>query len=93
MRILINGNNEIVGYATAGGLEGDFEISDEIVPSGFKEDFEPRRFVYNNGAIIYNKNNNDDPVEQPPPNYEQRISGLERQMKDVQTYINNQPQA
>lgn len=93
MRILLNDNDEIIGYAIVGGLEGDFEVSDEIIPSGFKEDFEPRRFIYSNGAIIYNKNYNSPPVEQQPPNYEQRISELERQMKEIKEYMDNQPQA
>ena len=56
MRILINGNNEIVGYATVGGLEGDFEISDDIIPLEFTKTFKPKYYLYQNEKIIVNPN-------------------------------------
>ncbi|WP_193756266.1 DUF2977 domain-containing protein [Staphylococcus sp. FDAARGOS_39] len=31
MRILINENNEIIGYAKVGSLNNDFEVEDSIV--------------------------------------------------------------
>lgn len=52
MRILINDNNEIVGYSTVGQLKGDIEVS--TVPEGFKENFKPKRYVYRNNEIVYN---------------------------------------
>ena len=54
MRILINNNNEITGYATVGGLEGDFEISDDIIPLEFAKTFKPKYYLYQNEKIIVN---------------------------------------
>lgn len=56
MRILINGNNEIVGYATVGGLEGDFEIDDSVVPQDFAQNYKPKYYLYQNEKIVVNPN-------------------------------------
>ena len=68
MRILINEKNEIVGYATVGGLEGDFEISDDIIPQDFAQTFKPKYYLYQNEQIIDNPNyeeENDTPYVPP----------------------------
>lgn len=56
MRILINESNEIIGYAIVGGLEGDFEISDDIIPQDFTQTFKPKYYSYQNDKIIINPN-------------------------------------
>lgn len=56
MRITINNNNEITGYAIVGGLEGDFEVSDDIVPQDFIQTFKTKYYLYQNEHIIINPN-------------------------------------
>lgn len=56
MRITINDNNEITGYAIVGGIEGDFEISDNIIPQEFIQNYKPKYYVYQNKQIIVNPN-------------------------------------
>ncbi|KYH14872.1 DUF2977 domain-containing protein [Staphylococcus kloosii] len=65
MRILINENNEIVGYATVGGLEGDFEIDDSIVPQDFAQNYKPKYYLYQNEQIIVNPNYQTETPVQP----------------------------
>lgn len=54
MRISLNSNNEIIGYAIVGDLEGSIEINDSIVPQGFVLYFKPKRYLYNEGTIEVN---------------------------------------
>lgn len=54
MRISLNSNNEIIGYAIVGDLEGSIEINDSIVPQGFVLYFKPKRYLYNEGTIELN---------------------------------------
>ena len=54
MRISLNSNNEIIGYAIVGDLEGSIEIDDSIVPQGFVLYFKPKRYLYNEGTIEVN---------------------------------------
>lgn len=56
MRITINDNNEITGYAIVGGIEGDFEIDDSIVPQDFVQNYKPKYYLYQNEQIIVNPN-------------------------------------
>ena len=65
MRILINENNEIVGYATVGGLEGDFEVDDSIVPQDFAQNYKPKHYLYQNEQIIVNPNYQPETPVQP----------------------------
>lgn len=65
MRILINEKNEIVGYATVGGLEGDFEIDDSIVPQDFTQNYKPKYYSYQNEQIIVNPNYQTETPVQP----------------------------
>ena len=54
MRISLNSNNEIIGYAIVGDLEGSIEINDSIVPQDFMLHFKPTRYLYNEGTIELN---------------------------------------
>ncbi|MBF7022475.1 DUF2977 domain-containing protein [Staphylococcus kloosii] len=67
MRILINENNEIVGYATVGGLEGDFEIDDSIVPLDFTQKYKSKYYLYQNEQIVVNPNYQIETPIQPTP--------------------------
>ncbi|MDW4379965.1 DUF2977 domain-containing protein [Staphylococcus saprophyticus] len=54
MQILIDKNNLITSYAITGGFDGGVEITDDLVPSHFKEYFSPNKFRYENGMIVKN---------------------------------------
>ncbi|MDK9843597.1 DUF2977 domain-containing protein [Staphylococcus equorum] len=53
MKILLNEENEIIGYATEGDLEGSIEIE---IPQELLEIYEPRKFVCFNDKISINPN-------------------------------------
>ncbi|HDB4411254.1 TPA: DUF2977 domain-containing protein, partial [Staphylococcus aureus] len=48
--------NEVIGYVNTGGLRNSLDVDDNNVPIKFKEEFEPRKFVFTNGEIKYNSN-------------------------------------
>ncbi|MEJ7437647.1 DUF2977 domain-containing protein [Staphylococcus warneri] len=54
MRILINENNEIIGYAKVGSLNNDFEVEDSIVPQNFEQLYKPKYFLYQSNEIVMN---------------------------------------
>ncbi|HFP7214897.1 TPA: DUF2977 domain-containing protein [Staphylococcus aureus] len=56
MKITVNDKNEVIGYVNAGGLRNSLDVDDNNVPIKFKEEFEPRKFVFTNGEIKYNSN-------------------------------------
>lgn len=53
MRILLNKENEVIGYVTEGDLEGsiEVEISQELL-----EVYEPRKLIYSGGKVTMNPN-------------------------------------
>ena len=60
MRIKINDNYEIMGYALVGGFDGGIEIDDSIVPQGFVSYFKPARYLYKGGTIELNNDFEED---------------------------------
>ncbi|HHW9519400.1 TPA: DUF2977 domain-containing protein [Staphylococcus aureus] len=56
MKITVNYKNEVIGYVNTGGLRNSLDVDDNNVPIKFKEEFEPRKFVFTNGEIKYNSN-------------------------------------
>ncbi|HCT9746979.1 TPA: DUF2977 domain-containing protein [Staphylococcus aureus] len=56
MKIIVNDKNEVIGYVNTGGLRNSLDVDDNNVPIKFKEEFEPRKFVFTNGEIKYNSN-------------------------------------
>ncbi|HHX0050130.1 TPA: DUF2977 domain-containing protein [Staphylococcus aureus] len=56
MKITVNDKNEVIGYVNTGGLRNSLDVDDNNVPTKFKEEFEPRKFVFTNGEIKYNNN-------------------------------------
>lgn len=82
MRILINNNNEITGYATVGGLEGDFEISDDIIPQDFAQTFKPKYYLYQNEKIIVNPNYEEEKIiSNTIPNFE--MPGTDEELRKM----------
>ena len=56
MKITVNDKNEVIGYVNTGGLRNSLDVDDNNVPIKFKEEFEPRKFIFTNGEIKYNSN-------------------------------------
>lgn len=56
MRLLTNVDNEIIGYSVIGGIDGDFEVSDEIVPNDFIQNYKSKYYLYQNEQIVVNPN-------------------------------------
>lgn len=56
MKITVNDKNEVIGYVNTGGLRNSLDVDDNNIPIKFKEEFEPRKFVFTNGEIKYNNN-------------------------------------
>ncbi|WP_436860520.1 DUF2977 domain-containing protein [Staphylococcus caeli] len=75
MRILINKNNEIVGYSIVGNLDGDIEVSDSIFPSTFRDEYKAGKFKYIDDTIIFNN----DFYEEEKPSIETPINSAPTQ--------------
>ncbi|SCS96613.1 DUF2977 domain-containing protein [Staphylococcus aureus] len=56
MKVTVNDKNEVIGYVNTGGLRNSLDVDDNNVSIKFKEEFEPRKFVFTNGEIKYNSN-------------------------------------
>lgn len=57
MQIAVNDTNEIVNYATVGGIGGNgitYIIDRAIIPNGFFEDYEKKKYLYVNGEVLKN---------------------------------------
>lgn len=54
MKITINSDNCITGYAMIGDLDSSIEIDQAILPKGFFDDFDPYKYMYVDGAISIN---------------------------------------
>ncbi len=46
MKITVNDKNEVIGFVNTGGLRNSLDVDDNNVPIKFKEEFEPRKFVF-----------------------------------------------
>lgn len=65
MKILINGNDEIVGYVTDGDLSGSIEAE---IPPYLLEIYEPCKLIYKDGQVSINPNfNNGSEIPIQPP--------------------------
>lgn len=60
-------NDLILSYAIIGNIDDSIEISDEIIPSNFIDDFKPKKYKYVNEQITLNGNYQEEekPVQQP----------------------------
>lgn len=60
-------NDLILSYAIIGNIDDSIEISDEIIPSNFIDDFKPKKYKYVNGQIVLNGSYQEEeqPVQQP----------------------------
>lgn len=73
MELLVNDNDEIIGYASVGSC-GGIEIDNNILPEGFEASFVPSFYLYQNNEIVKNPDYTtlpDQPVKPAEPTSEQ----------------------
>lgn len=60
-------NDLILSYAIIGNIDDSIEVSDEIIPSNFIDDFKPKKYKYVNEQITLNGNYQEEeqPIQQP----------------------------
>lgn len=56
LKITVNENDEITGYAIVGGIEDEISVPYEEVPTNFVENFKPKYYLFKNGDFKVNKN-------------------------------------
>ena len=92
MIIILNSNNEIIGYATAGGIEGGVEISESLLPDTFMAEFKPCKFKYENGVVSYNRlfSDNEEATQLKSINesLEEKIKVLEKELDELKEIVN-----
>jgi len=54
LKITVNENDEVVGYAVVGGISGEISVPYEKAPADFVEVFAPKYFLYKNGEFSVN---------------------------------------
>lgn len=67
MRIKLNEKNEITEYALIGGLTNSIEISNNLKPPEFDDNFKSGYYLYQNNEIVVNPNYQEPTVDIPTP--------------------------
>lgn len=92
MRISLNSNNEIIGYAIVGDLEGSIEVSDSTLPDTFIAEFKPCKFKYEDGVVSYNRlfSDNEEATQLKSVNesLEEKIKVLEQKVAELEEIVN-----
>lgn len=92
MIILVDKNNLIVSFASAGGIEGGIEVSDSILPDTFVEEFKPCKFKYEDGVVSYNRlfSDNEEATQLKSVNesLEEKIKVLEQKVAELEEIVN-----
>lgn len=92
MIILVDKNNLIASFASAGGIEGGIEVSDSILPDTFAAEFKPCKFKYENGIVSYNRlfSDNEEATQLKNVNesLEEKIKVLEQKVAELEEIVN-----
>lgn len=87
MKILLNEENEIIGYVTEGDLEGSIEVE---IPDYLLEIYEPRKLIYSNGKVEINTNYSEDvsvPIQTPVVNVPGSDEELRKMFASMQVQL------
>lgn len=87
MKIILNEENEIIGYVTEGDLEGSIEAE---IPEYLLEDFQPRRLIYVNGEVKINNNYSEEentPIQPPVVNVPGSDEELRKMFANMQVQL------
>lgn len=91
MIILVDKNNLITSFASAGSIEGGVKISDSILPDTFAAEFKPCKFKYENGIISYNRlfSDNEEATQLKSVNesLEEKIKVLEQKVAELEETV------
>ena len=92
MIILVDKNNLIASFASAGGIEGWIEVSDSILPDTFVAEFKPCKFKYEDGVVSYNRlfSDNEEATQLKSVNesLEEKIKVLEQKVAELEEIVN-----
>lgn len=92
MIILVDKNNLIVSFASAGGVEGGIEISNSILPDTFVAEFKPNKFKYEDGVVSYNRSFSDNEeatqLKSVNESLEEKIKVLEQEVAELKEIVN-----
>ena len=92
MIILVDKNNLITSFATAGSIEGGVKISDSILPDTFVAEFKPHKFKYEDGVVSYNRDFSDSEeatqLKSVNESLEEKIKVLEQKVTELEEIVN-----
>ena len=79
MKIQVDNNHKIYGYAIVGNIPDSIDINEAILPSNFFDDWCPEKFLYIDGVV--SEDPSFVPPEPPPepPSLEDQIKELQEQ--------------
>ena len=90
MQILVR-DKYIITYVQVGGVKGGVKIDEDIIPSGFFENFEPNKYLYVDGIIVSNEDYKEKNEAYTPSNIEIllaqtqiQVAESSSQLRDVQ---------
>ncbi|ANJ12795.1 hypothetical protein A8704_01685 [Lactiplantibacillus plantarum] len=94
MKVTINSDNCITGYAMIGDLNNSIEIDQAILPKGFFDDnFSPYKYMYVDGAISINPDYEPSTSEPSQPSTSEMVlNQLVQAVAQLQTQISGSSQ-
>ncbi|QQP83938.1 DUF2977 domain-containing protein [Pediococcus acidilactici] len=80
MKLAVNENNEIIGFARIGGLPDAVDFDENKAPSDFDYNFKPSFYLFKDGEIVKNPNYvTPEPPVIGPSNLEKQVATLSYQ--------------
>ena len=68
MQLEVDSAGHVTGYTELGGFVGGVDINDDALPVGFQDDFWPRKYQMEGGAVVISGvPRPEDPPPQPDP--------------------------
>lgn len=79
MQILVR-DKYIITYVQVGGVKGGVKVDEDIIPSGFFENFEPNKYLYVDGTIKPNEDYQEKNEAYTPSNVELQMASTQMQL-------------
>lgn len=93
MKVTINSDNCITGYAMIGDLDNSIEIDQAILPEGFFDNFVHYKYMYVDGAISINPDYEPSTSEPSQPSTsDMLLNQLVQSVAQLQTQISGSSQ-